>query len=133
MKIVTFGTFDLLHIGHINILERCKKMNNGDTTVIVGISSDKFSYEKKSRYPYFDENSRIKILKSLKFVDEVFLEESFDKKEEYLKKHNADVLVMGSDWEGKFDIYNNICKVVYLPRTPDISTTNIIETINNIL
>lgn len=133
MKIVTFGTFDLLHIGHINILERCKKMNNGDNTVIVGISSDKFSYEKKSRYPYFNENSRIKILKSLKFVDEVFLEESFDKKEEYLKKHNADVLVMGSDWEGKFDMYNNICKVVYLPRTPDISTTNIIETINNIL
>ena len=133
MKIVTFGTFDLLHIGHINILERCKKMNNGDNTVIVGISSDKFSYEKKSRYPYFNENSRIKILKSLKFVDEVFLEESFDKKEEYLKKHNADVLVMGSDWEGKFDMYNNICKVVYLPRTPDISTTNIIETINNIM
>ena len=133
MKIVTFGTFDLLHIGHINILERCKKMNNEDNTVIVGISSDKFSYEKKSRYPYFNENSRIKILKSLKFVDEVFLEESFDKKEEYLKKHNADVLVMGSDWEGKFDMYNNICKVVYLPRTPDISTTNIIETINNIL
>lgn len=133
MKIVTFGTFDLTHIGHINILERCKKMNNGDNTVIVGISSDKFTYEKKSRYPYFDENSRIKIVKSLKFVDEVFLEESFDKKEEYLKKHNADVLVMGSDWEGKFDMYNNICKVVYLPRTPDISTTNIIETINNVL
>lgn len=133
MKIVTFGTFDLTHIGHINILERCKKMNNGINTVIVGISSDKFTYEKKSRYPYFDENSRIKIVKSLKFVDEVFLEESFDKKEEYLKKHNADVLVMGSDWEGKFDMYNNICKVVYLPRTPDISTTNIIETINNVL
>jgi glycerol-3-phosphate cytidylyltransferase len=130
MKIVTFGTFDLMHIGHINILERCKNLNGENNTVIVGISSDDFSYSKKSRYPYFNEKHRMKLLKSLKFVDEVFLEESFEKKGEYLKKYNADIFVMGDDWEGKFDEFNNICKVVYLPRTPEISTTEIINRIN---
>jgi glycerol-3-phosphate cytidylyltransferase len=126
MNIITFGTFDLIHIGHINILERSKKLG---VNLIVGISTDKFSYEKKTRYPIYNQNDRKKILESLKFVDEVFFEESFEQKREYIKKYNADIFVMGNDWVGRFDEFNDICKVVYLDRTPFISTTEIINKI----
>lgn len=131
LKIITFGTFDLIHIGHINILEKAKKLynNNNDNELIVGVSSDKFSYSKKNKYPIYNELQRQKILTSLIFVDKVFLEESFEKKRDYILKNNADILVMGSDWKGKFDEFKDICKVVYLPRTPSISTTEIIEII----
>ena len=127
MKIITFGTFDLLHIGHINILERCKNYNDNknENELIVGISSDKFSYEKKQYYPLYNQEDRKKILESLRCVDKIFIEESFEKKKEYLLEHKADIFIMGDDWKGKFDYLNDICKVVYLPRTPDISTTEI--------
>ena len=127
MIVITFGTFDLIHIGHILILERAK--NLGDK-LVVGISSDNFSFSKKNKYPVYNQNSRKKILESLKFVDEVFIEESFEKKRQYILENKADILVMGSDWEGKFDEFNDICKVIYLDRTPSISTTEIIEIIN---
>jgi glycerol-3-phosphate cytidylyltransferase len=126
MNVITFGTFDLLHIGHINILERSKKL--GDK-LIVGISTDNFTYKKKNKYPVYNENDRKKILESIKFVDIVFFENSFEEKREYIKKYNADILVMGNDWEGKFDEFNDICKVVYLERTPNISTTSIVNNI----
>ena len=126
MIVITFGTFDLLHIGHINILERASRL--GDK-LIVGISTDKFTFEKKNKYPVYNENDRKKILESLKFVDKVFLEDSFEKKREYIKNNNADILVMGNDWEGRFDEFNDICKVVYFERTPDISTTDVISNI----
>ena len=130
MKIITFGTFDLLHIGHINILERCKNFENKeDNELIVGISSDNFSYKKKQRYPIYDENQRKKILESLRFVDKVFIEESFEKKREYILENNADVFIMGDDWKDKFNEFNDICKVIYLPRTPSISTTKLVEII----
>ena len=128
MKVITFGTFDLLHIGHINILKNAKSL--GDE-LIVGVSTDKFSIEKKNRKPIYNENDRKQILESLKFVDKVFFEESFEKKREYIKKYNADIFVMGNDWEGRFDEFNDICKVVYFDRTPSISTTNLIEVIAN--
>ena len=123
MIIITFGTFDLLHIGHIKILERAKSL--GDK-LIVGVSTDKFSIE-KNRTPIYNENDRKQILESLKFVDEVFFEESFEKKREYIKKYNADIFVMGNDWEGRFDEFNDVCKVVYFERTPFISTTELLE------
>ena len=126
MIIITFGTFDLLHIGHINILERAKSL--GDK-LIVGISSDKFSFQKKNRYPIYNQNERKKILESLEFVDEVFFEESFEQKREYITKYKADIFVMGNDWEGRFDEFNDVCKVQYFDRTPSISTTEIIEKI----
>ena len=126
--IITFGTFDLLHIGHIKILERAKSL--GDK-LIVGVSTDKFSIEKKKRVPIYNENDRKKIIKSLKFVDDVFFEESFEKKREYIKKYKADIFVMGNDWEGRFDEFNDVCKVVYFDRTPVISTTEIINKIKN--
>lgn len=128
MIVITFGTFDLLHIGHINILERASKL--GDK-LIVGISTDKFTFIKKNKYPVYNENDRKRILESLSFVDEVFFEESFEKKHEYIQKYNADIFVMGNDWEGRFDEFNDICKVVYLDRTPGISTTEIVNNIKN--
>lgn len=126
MIVITFGTFDLLHIGHINILERASKLGN---KLIVGISTDKFTFEKKNKYPVYNENDRKKILESLKFVDKVFFEESFEQKREYIKNNKADIFVMGSDWENRFDEFNDICKVVYLERTPNISTTDVISNI----
>ena len=131
MKIITFGTFDLLHLGHINILERCKNYNDNqsENELIVGISSDQFSYQKKDHYPVYNEHQRKRILESLRCVDKVFIEESFEKKKDYLLEHKADIFIMGDDWKGKFDYLNDICKVVYLPRTPDISTTEVISII----
>jgi len=123
-RIITFGTFDVFHIGHINILERCASLGE---TLIVGVSSDALNYSKKTRYPIYKEEDRLKILQSLSFVDEVFVEHSLEKKREYIEYYKADVLAMGNDWEGKFDMFNDICDVIYFPRTPSISTTEIIE------
>ena len=129
MNIITFGTFDVLHVGHINILENAAKLGN---RLIVGVSSDALNYSKKERHPIYSENDRMKIISSLKCVDEVFLEESLSLKAEYIKRFNADVLVMGDDWEGKFDHFSDLCKVIYFPRTPSISTTEIIEVVKSI-
>lgn len=123
-RIITFGTFDVFHIGHINILERAKSL--GDV-LIVGISSDELNYSKKQRNPIYSEEDRLKIIQSLKFVDEVFIEHSLEKKREYIEYYKADILAMGNDWEGKFDMFNDICEVTYFPRTPSISTSEIIE------
>ena len=132
MRIITFGTYDLIHIGHINILERCKNFNNEENTLIVGISSDNFSFSKKQKYPIYKQEQRKKILESLIFVDSVFYEESFEKKREYILENKADIFIMGDDWKGKFDEFKDICEVVYLPRTPSISTTEVVEVIKKI-
>lgn len=128
--VITFGTFDLLHIGHINMLNKCKKY--GDK-LIVGVSSDELNHEKKSRCPVFKEEDRIEIIKNIKCVDEVFLEESLELKEEYIEKYDADIFIIGDDWKGKFDHINSLCKVVYLNRTENISTTDIISNIKTYL
>ncbi len=122
MRVLTFGTFDLLHIGHINIIKRAKAL--GDY-LIVGISSDQLNYQKKQIYPVYNEGDRRGIVRSLRYVDEVFIEESLDLKRDYILKYNADILVMGDDWKGKFDEFSDICKVLYLPRTQEISTSEI--------
>lgn len=126
--IITFGTFDLLHIGHINILNRSGKF--GDK-LVVGVSSDALNYKKKQKYPIYSESDRMNIIKNLKIVDEVFLEESLELKRQYIIDHKADILVMGDDWKGKFDYLNEICEVIYLPRTKEISTTETIQHIVN--
>jgi len=128
-RIITFGTFDVFHVGHINILERCKSL--GDT-LIVGVSSDALNMSKKQRNPIYHENDRIKIIQSLSFVDEVFIEHSLEKKREYIEFYRGDILAMGDDWEGRFDEFSDICEVVYFPRTPSISTSEIIEIAKNI-
>lgn len=127
--VITFGTFDVIHIGHINILERAAAL--GDK-LIVGISSDQLNINKKGRAPIYSQNERMKIISSLKFVDKVFVEESLELKGQYLKDFKAKILVMGDDWHGKFDHFKEICEVIYLPRTPSISTTEIIEIVKNV-
>jgi len=125
-RVVTFGTFDVFHIGHVNILERARALGE---ELFVGVSSDELNFNKKNRYPVYSQDQRIKIVSSMKFVDEVFIEESLEKKREYLIKYKADVLVMGDDWAGKFDEFLDICDVKYLERTPSISTTELIEVV----
>lgn len=126
MRVITFGTYDIFHVGHVNIIERAKL--HGDH-LIVGVSSDKLNVSKKGRPPVYCEDDRQHIIRSMRCVDEVFLEESLELKAEYIKYYNADILVMGDDWQGKFDHLDNICQVIYLPRTPSVSTTEIIEVV----
>lgn len=126
-KVITYGTFDLLHIGHINILRRAKEY--GDY-LIVAISSDEFN-ALKGKKAYYTFEQRKAILEAIRYVDEVIPEHTWDQKVEDVKKHNVDVFVMGDDWEGEFDFLNEHCEVVYLPRTVGISTTKIKEDLND--
>ena len=127
--VITFGTYDILHCGHIKILKRAAEM--GDR-LVVGVSTDALNFSKKGRNPVYTEQERCEIISAIRFVDEVFLEESLELKREYILRHKADILVMGDDWQGRFDIFSDICKVVYLPRTPSISTTSIIEVVKSL-
>ena len=124
---MTCGTFDLFHIGHLNILKRAKLL--GDY-LIVGVSGDELNYKKKGKYSVYSLNDRMEIIKNLKMVDEVFVEKSLEDKKKYILDNNIDIFVIGDDWKGKFDELNNYCKVIYLPRTKGISTTDTINKIN---
>tara|TARA_R110001583_G_scaffold116972_2_gene267865 strand:+ start:8471 stop:8863 length:393 start_codon:yes stop_codon:yes gene_type:complete len=126
--VITFGTFDVFHVGHINILQRASTF--GDT-LLVGVSTDKLNFSKKGRNPIYCEEDRMKIINSLRYVNLCFPEHSLEAKADYIKKYNADVLVMGDDWQGKFDHLKEFCEVIYLPRTPSVSTTEIIEVISS--
>lgn len=120
-KVITYGTFDLLHWGHINLLKRAKDL--GDY-LIVAISSDEFNALKnKKSYHSFD--NRKMILESIRYVDEVIAEENWEQKVTDVYDHTIDTFVMGDDWKGEFDFLKDHCEVVYLPRTVGISTTKI--------
>jgi glycerol-3-phosphate cytidylyltransferase len=122
--VITFGTFDVFHVGHVRVLNRAAEL--GDR-LVVGVSSDALNFSKKGRYPVFSEDERLEIVSNIKAVHQVFVEHSLEQKREYVLEHEADVLVMGDDWAGKFDFLSDVCKVVYLTRTPSVSTTAIIE------
>lgn len=126
--VMTFGTFDVFHVGHVNILQRAAAL--GDT-LIVGISTDELNFSKKQRYPIYNQRDRMKIVNGMRYINLCFFEESLEQKREYLLKYDADVLVMGDDWKGRFDEFNDICEVVYLERTPSVSTTQLIEVISS--
>jgi choline-phosphate cytidylyltransferase len=126
--VITFGTFDLFHLGHLRILQRARSLGN---VLIVGVSSDKLNWDKKEKKAIYSYEERKEIVQNLKCVDFVFEEESLEKKAEYLTKYHANVFVMGDDWKDKFDYLKPICDVQYFPRTPTISTTNIVEHIRN--
>ena len=128
-KVITFGTFDLLHVGHVRMLRRCAELG---TTLTVGVSSDELNYKKKGRAPIYPLNERLEIIQSLDCVDNVFVEKSLEAKPEYCKGH--DVFVIGDDWKGKFDdLKSKELQVVYLERTKNISTTETIDKIMNLI
>lgn len=120
-KVLTYGTYDLLHFGHINLLKRAREL--GDY-LIVGLSTDEFN-SKKGKKSYFSYDTREYMLKSVKYVDEVISENNWEQKIEDIKKNDIDIFVMGDDWEGKFDYLKEYCDVIYLPRTEGVSTTEI--------
>lgn len=120
-KVITYGTFDLLHKGHINLLKRAKAL--GDHLTVV-VSTDEFNAIKgKKAYTPFDD--RKYILEAIRYVDEVLPENDWEQKISDVKNNHIDTFVMGDDWRGKFDFLEDYCEVVYLPRTEGISTTKI--------
>ena len=126
--VITFGTFDVFHVGHLRVIERAAAF--GDR-LVVGVSADALNERKKGRLPVFSQAERLEIVGALKPVDEVFVEESLELKRDYILRYGAQVLVMGDDWAGKFDEFSDVCRVEYLPRTPAISTTALIEKISS--
>lgn len=121
-KIITYGTFDLLHYGHINLLRRAKSL--GDY-LIVALSTDEFNSVAKGKITYFSYEERKQLLEAIRYVDLVIPEENWEQKVSDVKEFKVDTFVMGHDWKGKFDFLKDYCEVVYLERTPEISTTKI--------
>ncbi len=123
-KVITYGTFDLLHYGHINLLKRAKAL--GDY-LIVALSTDEFNWNSKAKKCYFSYEVRKQLLEAIRYVDLVIPEENWEQKINDIKEFRIDTFVMGDDWKGKFDFLKPYCDVVYLPRTPEISTSQIKE------
>ena len=121
-KVITYGTFDLLHYGHINLLRRAKEQ--GDY-LIVALSTDEFNWNEKQKKCYFTYDQRKKLLEAIRYVDLVIPEENWEQKVSDVQEFRVDTFVMGDDWAGKFDFLKDYCEVIYLPRTPEISTTQI--------
>ena len=121
--VITYGTFDLFHIGHVNLLRRLREL--GDR-LVVGCSTDEFNAlkGKKTTMPY---EHRAGILRAMRYVDDVFPEANWEQKRADIVREDAQIFAIGEDWVGKFDDLGDICDVVYLPRTPSVSTTAIIE------
>lgn len=122
-RVITYGTYDLLHYGHINLLERAKSY--GDY-LIVGLSTDEFNWNEKQKKSYYSYDERYRILNAIKYVDEIIPEENWEQKITDVDKYDIDVFVIGDDWRGHFDFLEEKgVEVIYLGRTPDISTTQI--------
>jgi len=126
-KIITYGTYDLLHIGHMNLLRRAKAL--GDY-LIVGLSTDEFN-KIKNKDCFLPYEQRKAVLEAIKYVDKVIPEKNWKQKMNDIKKHKISVFVIGSDWEGKFDELKKYCKVIYLERTANISTTSLKKNITH--
>ena len=127
-KVITYGTFDLLHYGHINLLRKAKSL--GDY-LIVGLSTDGFNNKDKNKECYFDYENRKSLLDAVRYVDLVIPEKNWEQKISDIQKYNVDVFVIGDDWEGKFDYLKDFgVEVVYLPRTKEISTSKIKDDLN---
>ncbi len=123
-RVITYGTFNLLHYGHINLLRRAKEQ--GDY-LVVALSTDEFNFQKKKEKCYFSYEKRKQLLEAIRYVDLVIAEESWDQKITDIKEYQIDTFIMGNDWTGKFDFIEDstAAKVIYLSRTPEISTTKI--------
>ena len=121
-RVITYGTYDLLHYGHIHLLRRAKSL--GDY-LVVALSTDEFNNDSKNKFCYFGYEERKGLLEAVRYVDLVIPEKTWQQKVSDIKLYQIDTFVMGDDWEGKFDFLKEHCEVVYLPRTPEISTTQI--------
>lgn len=121
-RVITYGTFDLLHYGHINLLRRAKAL--GDY-LIVAVSTDEFNWNEKGKKCYFSYEERKSMVEAIRYVDLVIPETCWDQKARDVAQYQVDTFVMGDDWKGKFDFLSDCCQVVYLPRTPEISSTKI--------
>jgi len=127
--VITYGTFDMFHIGHLNLLKRLKEM--GDT-LIVAVSTDEFNSlkGKKVVIPY---EQRARIVEAIKYVDKVIPENNWEQKREDIVRYNVDIFAIGEDWKGKFDFLSDICQVQYLERTPDVSSTKLKKSLKQFL
>ena len=121
-KVITYGTFDLLHAGHINLLRRAKEL--GDYLIVV-VSTDEFNWNEKRKKCYFSYEERKKLVEAVRYVDLVIPENNWEQKVSDVQEYHVDTFVMGDDWVGKFDFLKEYCDVVYMPRTEGISTTKI--------
>mgnify|MGYP003289253395 FL=1 len=127
-KVITYGTFDLLHYGHINLLRRAREL--GDYLVVV-ISTDEFNWNEKGKKCYFTYEQRKAMVEAIRYVDRVIPETNWEQKRTDVHDYDIDIFVMGDDWKGKFDFLKEEgVEVVYLPRTPEISTTQIKNDLN---
>lgn len=128
-RVITYGTFDMLHYGHINLLKRAKAL--GDY-LIVAVSTDEFNWKEKSKKCYFDYEKRKEMLEAIRYVDLVIPEKAWEQKRSDVHKYCVDVFVIGDDWTDHFDFLKEEgCEVVYLARTPEISTTQIKQELNH--
>lgn len=127
-RIITYGTFDLLHYGHINLLRRAKQ--KGDY-LIVALSTDEFNLNSKNKKCYFSYAKRKALLEAVRYVDLVIPENSWQQKVEDIKRYHINKFVIGDDWKGEFDFLKEYCEVVYLERTKEVSTTQIKEDIKS--
>lgn len=123
--VITYGTFDLFHIGHLRLLERAKALAGEGGKLIVAVSTDRFNEVEKNKRCSIPDCERMEIVAALRCVDQVIAEDSWEQKNEDVIKYNVDIFVIGDDWKGKFDFLKSICEVVYLPRTPEVSSSGI--------
>ena len=124
-KVITYGTFDLFHIGHLRLLQRAKALAGEGGKLIVAVSTDRFNWAEKHKKCAIRDVDRMEIVGALKCVDMVIPEDNWEQKRADVAKYGVDIFVMGDDWKGKFDFLKEQCEVVYLPRTPDVSSTEI--------
>ena len=123
--VITYGTYDLFHIGHLKLLQRAKELAGPDGKLIVAVSTDRFNWVEKHKKCAIPDHDRMAIVGALKCVDMVIPEDNWEQKKTDVAKYGVDIFVMGDDWKGKFDFLKEQCEVVYLPRTPDISSTKL--------
>lgn len=123
--VITYGTFDLFHVGHLRLLQRARALAGLGGKLIVAVSTDRFNWVEKRKRCAIPDRDRMEIVRALKCVDMVIPEDSWEQKSTDVVKYGVDVFVMGDDWAGKFDFLKKYCQVVYLPRTPAVSSTEL--------
>lgn len=131
-NVITYGTYDLFHIGHLRLLQRARALGGENGTLTVVVSSDRFNWEEKRKKSVIPDWQRAEIVGALECVDKVFFEDSWEQKRQDIIDNKIDIFVMGDDWKGKFDFLSDLCEVVYLPRTLGISSSELKDRLKGI-